>query len=50
MDILYRVKVPQHLQKVVNPVSAEDKAGQPAEFLLEPFLIAAGLGTFTQWY
>ena len=42
MDILYRVKVPQHFQKVVNPFSAKDKAGQPAEFLLEPFLIAAG--------
>jgi hypothetical protein len=42
MDILYSIKVPQHLQKAVNPVSSEDRAGQPAEFLLEPFLIAAG--------
>ncbi len=38
-NVRYSVKVPQHLQQLIDPVVLQDITGQPAEFLLQPFLI-----------
>ncbi len=42
-DVRNFLKVPQHLQELIDPVLFQDIAGQPAEFLLQPLLISACL-------
>ncbi len=42
-DVRNFLKVPQHIQELIDPVWLQDIAGQPAEFLLQPLLIPACL-------